>query len=430
MLLPLGHAQIHQRLHRGPQQGHQAVVAVAVAIHLHAANPQQGVVDDGVDVGGHRLAGAEGQQGALFQLPVGGEVAVDEQALVGVAAPDPFVPLDAVQNEGPAAQGKGVGRHGEDTVEGFIVAVKAGLHGDVHILVDGPDGVVPHPAIGDKGAAQGLPGAAAGGAVGGAVEIAPSCVQRLRAGLPQVHHGQAGAHHLQGCRQLRGEGVEHTAVYGLLCLREVDFFRIGPLRRVTEGIGKVAVKGGGHRRGGKVLHRPAPVGADGAALYVDGGHAADAAHVDGHGMLPRRAENLCVQGVFCLVQQHVAHRAGHGPDGERVGRCQGIAAAEHQALAEALAFPEGGPAHAPLHPGEILPQGVVALKVAGIPQPIACLVHSLNPLWVFPPWRYAVRPPPSGAVCRGRPPAPPPAPRRNRWVRRSGPGCPENSSCR
>ena len=75
-------------------------------------------------MGGHGVVAPQGDQGALFDLPIPGEIAVDKEALIGVPAPDPLVPLDPVQEEGPGAEHEGVGRHGEDLVQFLILKVQ------------------------------------------------------------------------------------------------------------------------------------------------------------------------------------------------------------------------------------------------------------------------------------------------------------------
>ena len=104
---------------------------------LDGQEPQHAVVHDGVDVGGDGIVSPQGQQRPPLDIRVGKQIAVDKQALIGVARPDPLVPLHAVDEENAAAQAEGIRRHAPDPGHSVIAALKRGLDRYIDKLMDG-----------------------------------------------------------------------------------------------------------------------------------------------------------------------------------------------------------------------------------------------------------------------------------------------------
>ena len=349
-------------------------------MRLHGEQPQQRVVDDRIDVRAHRLGRTEGDQRAPLQRRVRRQIAVHKQALVRVAAPYPFVTLDTVEHERPAAQGERVRRDREYAVQLRVVALKLRDHGDVDVLVDRPDGVVPDGAVRDERVSQRLPGAAARHGIGRAAIIAPDGIKRLRPGFAEIHRRRGVADDLERRRQLGLKAPQHAAVHRFDGYRLVNPLRVRPVGRVAAGIRKIAVVRRGDGVCVVILHEPADVRADDIARDEDRRHTAHAADVNVHAARSGGARDGRAEGVLPAVELYIADRARDGIDREYGIRRERIAAPEDDTLAEALALPEGGPAHAAFHTGKVLLQRVIALKIAGIPEPAGVVgVHRAAP---------------------------------------------------
>ena len=220
-------------------------------MHFHTENPEQGIVENGIDVRRHGIIAAQGDQGALLDLLITGQVAVDQQALVGIAGPDPLVALDAVQEERAGAEHKGVRCHGKDAVQFRVPALERCTHGDIDILMDRPGRARFRGKPGDERIAQRLARAAAGFRIRRAEIIAVHRVERFG-----TRFSEADGRHFQdipvpfklerGC-QFRLKGEQRAAADGFRGNGQIDFLRERPFGRIARRVREVTVEGCRHR---------------------------------------------------------------------------------------------------------------------------------------------------------------------------------------
>ena len=100
-----------------------------------AQQPEHGVIHDRVDVSRHCLISPERQQRSPVNIRISHQILIYKEALVSVAAPYPFVPLDTIYKKHAAAKSECMRRHIPDPVQKFIAAVKFCAHRDINKLM-------------------------------------------------------------------------------------------------------------------------------------------------------------------------------------------------------------------------------------------------------------------------------------------------------
>ena len=389
VFIPLAQQEGHEALRLRPHAIQVFPVAVRVEMLLQAEDPQQGVIHDGIDVGGDRIVAPERRQRALFDLAVTGQVPVHKQGLVGVAAPDPLVALDPVQEEYVAAQREGMGSHLKNAVQLLIVTLEGCPYRDIHELMNGahPDRFRRNTQ--QESVAQGLPRAAMGQSVRTAEVIALRRIQGFRSGFPQVNQRRLQArlkgHHFQRCGQLSLKSVQRSAVHRFHAHRFVHRFTHGPDVHLLVRLRKVPVGSRRNRGQAVILRQPAVIRANHVALNIDRRHAADAPDMHRDRNIPGAADDLRPHRVFAAVHPHKSGRVRRSEHSEGRHRLQLIIPLENHAVPEAFALPESRPGKAALHPGKILFHRVIQFQIPGIPDPpcfvsthISVSLHSIS----------------------------------------------------
>lgn len=129
-------AKIHKGFQLRPHLLQKHPVPEGRIVLSDTQQPEQRVVHNGIDMLGHRVIAPQSKQGALFDIRVRHQKAVYEEALIRVAAPDPFIPLDTINKKGTAAQLESMLCHFPNAIKQRIITTEFGPRRNVHILVD------------------------------------------------------------------------------------------------------------------------------------------------------------------------------------------------------------------------------------------------------------------------------------------------------
>ena len=119
--------EIHRGEHGGIDIANEGHVTGVEIIFPDRRDPIEGVITDGVDVHGHRVSTAQDALRAADDVLIVHEIVVDEIALISVAAPDPAVALDAVEEAFARVEMEGVSRYVPDLVDKRVIRTERAL---------------------------------------------------------------------------------------------------------------------------------------------------------------------------------------------------------------------------------------------------------------------------------------------------------------
>ena len=100
-------------------------------------DPQQRIIHDRIDMCCYRIAAAQSKQRTAFDISICQKIAVHKKALVGISAPDPFIPFDAVCKEDSRTQPESMCRDVPNSVQHRIIAGKMSVSGMIDIFING-----------------------------------------------------------------------------------------------------------------------------------------------------------------------------------------------------------------------------------------------------------------------------------------------------